>query len=98
MKLSRAEFIAQFAIPFHVHCLKLWSRRGYAPPYAVGRCCFEWMAVTNGGVTLKAHEFTEVVRPAQSTSCFASRPKDNGLMQTSLPRKSTTPSTRQAQR
>ena len=63
MKLSRAEFIAQFAIPFHVHCLKLWSRRGYAPPYSVGRCCFEWIGVTNGTVTLKAHEFTELVRP-----------------------------------
>ena len=63
MKLSRAEFIAQFAIPFHVHCLKLWSRRGYAPPYSVGRCCFEWIGVTNGSVTLKAHEFTELVRP-----------------------------------
>ena len=63
MKLSRAEFIAQFAIPFHVHCLKLWSRRGYSPPYSVGRCCFEWIGVTNGSVALKAHEFTELVRP-----------------------------------
>jgi len=63
MKLPRDQFIAQFAIPFHVHCLKLWSRRGYAPPYSVGRCCFEWIGVTNGSVTLKAHEFTELVRP-----------------------------------
>jgi len=63
MKLRREEFIAQFAIPFHVHCLKLWSRRGYSPPYSVGRCCFEWIGVTNGSVTLKAHEFTELVRP-----------------------------------
>ena len=35
----------------------------YAPPYSVGRCCFEWIGVTNGSVTLKAHEFTELVRP-----------------------------------
>jgi hypothetical protein len=63
MQFRRAEFIAQFAIPFHVHCLKLWSRRAAEPPYSVARCCFERIGTTNGVVNLKVHEFTGLVRP-----------------------------------
>jgi hypothetical protein len=61
--LRRDEFVAQFAIPFHVHCLKLWSRRSTAPPYSVARCCYEWIGTTNGSVNLKVHEFTALARP-----------------------------------
>lgn len=53
MKLRRDEFIANFSIPFHVHCLKLWSRRASTPPYSVARCCYEWIGTTNGSVNLK---------------------------------------------
>jgi hypothetical protein len=63
MKLRREEFIAQFAIPFHVHCLKLWSRRASSPPYSVARCCYDWIGITNGSVNLKVYEFTALVRP-----------------------------------
>jgi hypothetical protein len=63
MNLAREEFIAQFAIPFHVHCLKLWSRRASAPPYSVARCCFEWIGITNGAVSLRAHDFAVIARP-----------------------------------
>jgi hypothetical protein len=63
MKLPRDEFIAQFAIPFHVHCLKLWSRRASEPPYSVARCCYEWVGITKGSVKLRVYEFTAVVRP-----------------------------------
>ena len=63
MNRPREEFIAQFAIPFHVHCLKLWSRRASAPPYSVARCCFEWISSTNGTVSLRAHDFAIIVRP-----------------------------------
>ena len=63
MKLRREEFIAEFAIPFHVHCLKLWSRRAQQPPYSVARCCYEWVGITNGNVNLKVDEFTALVRP-----------------------------------
>lgn len=63
MKLCRDEFIAQFAIPFHVHCLKLWSRRASAPPYSVARCCFEWIGATNSRVNLKVQDFGEFTRP-----------------------------------
>ena len=63
MKLRREEFIAQFAIPFHVHCLKLWSRRASEPPYSVARCCYEWVGLTNASVNLKIYEFTALVRP-----------------------------------
>jgi hypothetical protein len=63
MNLPREEFIAQFAIPFHVHCLKLWSRRATAPPYSVARCCFEWIGITNGTVSLRAHDFAVIARP-----------------------------------
>ena len=63
MKLRREEFIVQFAIPFHVHCLKLWSRRASAPPYSVARSCYEWIGITNGNVNLKVYQFTALVRP-----------------------------------
>ena len=63
MQLRRDEFIAQFAIPFHVHCLKLWSRRSTAPPYSVARCCYEWIGTTKGSVNLTAYEFAVVARP-----------------------------------
>ena len=63
MKLRREEFIAQFAIPFHVHCLRLWSRRASLPPYSVARCCYEWVGITNGSVDLKVYEFTALMRP-----------------------------------
>lgn len=62
MKLRRDEFIGQFAIPFHVHCLKLWSRRSTAPPYSVARCCYEWISTTNGSVNLTAYEFAVAAR------------------------------------
>jgi hypothetical protein len=62
MKLPREEFIGQFAIPFHVHCLKLWSRRASAPPYSVARCCYEWIGTANGSVNLTAHEFAVAAR------------------------------------
>jgi hypothetical protein len=63
MKLTRAEFIAQFAIPFHVHCLKLWSRRSKEPPYLVLKCCFDWIAKTNSTVSVKANEFSLLAHP-----------------------------------
>src|ERR1044072_8259145 len=64
MQLRREEFIRQFAIPFHVHCLKLWSRRSTAPPYSVARCCYEWIGTTKGSANLTAYEFAVVARPA----------------------------------
>jgi hypothetical protein len=63
MQLPRDEFISQFAIPFHLHCLKLWSRRAAAPHYSVARCCFEWIGSTNGTVSFRAHDFAVIARP-----------------------------------
>jgi hypothetical protein len=63
MNLARDQFIAQFAIPFHIHCLKLWSRRAATPPYSVARCCYEWIGNTNGSVNLKAYDFAVIARP-----------------------------------
>ena len=83
MKLRREEFIAQFAIPFHVHCLKLWSRRAAAPPYFVARCCHEWIGATNGNVNLKVYQFTALVRPVidelYRTTRKGQRPDANDL-------------------
>jgi len=83
MNLPREEFIAQFAIPFHVHCLKLWSRRASAPPYAAARCCFEWIGITNGTVSLKAHDFAVIARPVidelYRTTPQGQRPDANDL-------------------
>lgn len=63
MELRREEFISQFAIPFHVHCLRLWSRRAPAPPYSVARCCVEWITTGNGSVSLRLHDFRNVAWP-----------------------------------
>ncbi len=82
MKLRRDEFIAQCAIPFHIHCLKLWSRRASSPPYSVARCCYEWIATT-GSVNLKVWEFTALVHPVidelYRTTPTRQRPDANDL-------------------
>ena len=83
MKLRREQFIAQFAIPFHVHCLKLWSRRASSPPYSVARCCYEWIGSTNGNVNLKVYKFTALIRPVidqlYQTTPYRQRPDANDL-------------------
>ena len=83
MQLRRDEFISQFAIPFHVHCLKLWSRRATAPPYSVARCCFDWIGITNGTVTLRAYDFAVIARPVidelYRTTPKGKRPDANDL-------------------
>jgi hypothetical protein len=83
MNLPREDFIAQLAIPFHVHCLKLWSRRASAPPYSVARCCFELIGITNGTVSLRAHDFAVIARPVidelYRTTPQGQRPDANDL-------------------
>jgi hypothetical protein len=96
MKLPRDEFIGRFAIPFHVHCLKLWSRRATAPPYSVARCCFEWIEITNGKVNLKAHDFAVVARPVIDELYRITRASDR--MRMTLRLGSTTHSTRRGLR
>lgn len=49
-------------------CITLlaWSRsdgRYTAPSYSVARCFYQWIGITNGSVSLKAHEFAKVARP-----------------------------------
>jgi hypothetical protein len=63
MKLPRDEFIAQFAIPFHVHCFELWSRRASESPSSVARAATSGSASAKVSVDLRGYKFTAVVRP-----------------------------------
>jgi hypothetical protein len=63
MKLTRTQFIDQFAISFHVHCLRLWKHDTKDPPFHVSTCMYEWIGTNGGRMRLKGHEFTALMRP-----------------------------------
>src|SRR5262245_54701595 len=63
MKLTRNQFIDQFAISFHVHCLRLWKRDAKAPPSHISTCMYEWIGTSGGQMQIKGHEFAALMRP-----------------------------------
>lgn len=63
MEISRDRFIDQFAIAFHVHCLKSWKKRAKEPPYHVSSSMYDWINTSAGHVPLKRHEFGDLLQP-----------------------------------
>ncbi len=63
MDIGRDRFIEQFAIAFHVQCLRHWPKRSTAAPYHVSTCLHQWIGTAAGHVPLKGHEFNEIVQP-----------------------------------
>jgi hypothetical protein len=61
MNRLREEFIAQFAIPFLVIASSLVEAGDRAT--LVAKCCFEWIGITTGTVSLRAHDFAVIARP-----------------------------------
>src|SRR5262245_31010563 len=63
MKLTRNQFIEQFAISFHVHCLRLWKRDAKDPPFHISTSMYEWIGTNGGRMPISGHEFTALMRP-----------------------------------
>ena len=63
MQLTRDRFIGQFAIPFQVHCLRMWRRGIKEPPVHLPRCLYEWIEITNGTISIKLQDFHPIAEP-----------------------------------
>lgn len=63
MEMTRDRFIAQFAISFHVHCLRMWRTRRNEPPTFITTCLHEWIRTSGGQMALKGAEFSALTQP-----------------------------------
>jgi hypothetical protein len=63
MEMTRDRFVAQFAIAFHVHCLKMWRTRRREAPTFITTCLHEWIRVAGGRMALEGADFSALARP-----------------------------------
>lgn len=97
MDITRGRFIEQFAIAFHVQCLRHWPKRSKEPHHHVSMCLHQWIGISAGHAPMKVHEFHELVELAID-DCVAPRQEKSGHARAMSPVAVTTHSPRRASR